>query len=122
VSESLIVPGDLFARTQTINGLRRLANFLEANPAVPVREYGHELVFHTRHCTDDAQRHQVEAVASLLGVEVIDNSDQGGRVYASRTFGRITYEICHMPQHSRDRIHARLSYENNIVLDADQAA
>lgn len=34
------VPGDLFARTQTVAGLRALADFLEANPAVPVREFG----------------------------------------------------------------------------------
>ncbi|MEO3787165.1 hypothetical protein ABGB12_27895 [Actinocorallia sp. B10E7] len=120
--KKLIVPGDLFARAQTISGLRQLADFLEANPAVPVNEYGYDLTFYTTRCIDTAQREQVHAVAALLGVTPYDDTDHGGHLNAWRSFGRVTYSICHIPQRSREDFRARSSYENNIVLDTDRAA
>ncbi len=116
-----IVPGDLFARHQIITGLRQLADFLEANPAVPVYEYGYELTVYTTRCTDAAQREQVHAVADLLGVTPSDDTADGGHLNAWRTFGRVTYSICHIPQRNRDAHRARRSYDNNIVLNVDAA-
>ena len=121
MSQKFIVPGDLFARTQVISGLRQLADFLEANPSVPVETYGYTLHQFTDRHREEARLAQVNAIAELLGVPVTDETDRGGHLYASRTFGRITYQVCHVPQRNREDFRARSSYENNIVLDTEAA-
>ncbi|SEG94701.1 hypothetical protein SAMN04489712_15012 [Thermomonospora echinospora] len=109
-----IVPGDLFARHQTIAGLRALADFLEANPAVPVDEYGEDYSVYTRGHCDTGQRTEVDRIAALLGVPA---TESGTRYLASRTFGRITYRIVHIPARTRAENDARNSYWNNITPD-----
>ena len=49
-----LIPGDLFARTQTVAGLRALADFLNAHPEIPVREYGWEYTVFPRKGSDAA--------------------------------------------------------------------
>ncbi|WP_412515642.1 hypothetical protein K8Z49_27780 [Actinomadura madurae] len=115
-----VVPGDLFARHQTITGLRALAVFLEANPAVPVNEYGHDLTVSVRASDDASAVALVDATAALLGVDVTDDTDRGGHYTATRTFGRVSYRIVHIPQRRREEYRARDSYRDNITLDADQ--
>jgi len=122
MSQRFIVPADLFARTQVISGLRQLADFLEAHPGVPVDTYGYRLRLFTDPHTDEACRTQVKAIAELLNVTPRDETGWGGHLYASRTFGRITYEICHITSHYQAAHQARRSYENNIILDTDPAA
>jgi hypothetical protein len=111
-----IVPGDLFARHQTITGLRQLADFLEANPAVPVHEYGREYTIYTRG-SDKSGRAQVDRIAALLGVTPDDETNRGGHYTATKTFGRISYRVIHIPAQARQAHHARASYETNIRLD-----
>ncbi|MEV0664892.1 hypothetical protein ACIBI3_33020 [Actinomadura luteofluorescens] len=115
---SLPVPGDLFARHQTITGLRALADFLEANPAVPVDEYGQHFHVFIR-LSEDASTALVDQTAALMGVEVTDDRQRGGHYFAERTFGRITYSIVHIPERHRRESHARRSYDSNIVPDPD---
>ncbi|MEV4003007.1 hypothetical protein [Actinomadura sp. NPDC049753] len=117
---SLLVPGDLFARHQTIAGLRALADFLEANPAVPVNEYGREYNVYARDEDEAAAVAMVDKVAALLGAEVIDKRANGGHYSAEKTFGRITYGIVHVPQRRHDEYDAYTSYRHNIRLDPDQ--
>ncbi|GGU07455.1 hypothetical protein [Actinomadura citrea] len=117
---SLLVPGDLFARHQTITGLRALADFLEANPAVPVNEYGREYNVYTRSKDEAAAVAMVDQVAALLSAEVTDNRSEGGHYSAERTFGRITYGIVHVPQRRHDEYDAYTSYRHNIRLDPEQ--
>lgn len=112
-----IVPGDLFARHQTITGLRALADFLEANPAVPVKEYGAHYTVNTPVGDDAAAAAMVDQVAALLGAEVTDDRPRGGHYTASKTFGRITYQIVHIPARQMDEYYAHLSYRHNIRLD-----
>jgi hypothetical protein len=116
----LLVPGDLFARHQTIAGLRALADFLEANPAVPVNEYGREYNVYTRAEDEAAAVAVVDQVAALLGAEVTDTRPDGGHYSAEKTFGRITYGIVHVPQRCQDELEAHMSYRDNIRLDPDQ--
>jgi hypothetical protein len=72
-----IMSGDLFVWHRTITGLRALADFLEANPGVPVARFGETYDVHVR--TDDAQsRALVDALAALLGVPVRDDTADGG--------------------------------------------
>ena len=73
-----IVPGDLFARAQTIAGLRALADFLEDNPAVPVREFGEEYTVFTRRQDDATERAEVDTIAAALGETVTDETEDGG--------------------------------------------
>ncbi|MEV5824813.1 hypothetical protein AB0L25_04480 [Spirillospora sp. NPDC052242] len=117
ITSSPIVPGDLFARHQIITGLRALADFLEANPAVPVDEYGEDFTVYTRQADDTSAAAMVDRVAALAGAEIEDRRDRGGHYTATRTFGRISYRIVHIPRRSMDRHDARDSYRNNIVFD-----
>ncbi|WP_067466227.1 hypothetical protein [Actinomadura macra] len=114
------VLGDLDARHQTITGLRALADFLETTPAVPVNKHGHDLLVCVRTGDDTSAAALVDQVAALLGVEVADERDNGGHYTATRTFGRISYSIVHIPDRSHREFHARTSYESNIRLDNGQ--
>ncbi|NEA28325.1 hypothetical protein [Actinomadura bangladeshensis] len=113
-----LVPGDLFARHQTIAGLRALADFLEANPGVPVDEYGERYHVFTRD-SDASSVALVDQTAELLGVEVTDDRPTGGHYTATKRFGRITYAIVHIPERNQRQALARDSYCRNIVLDTD---
>ncbi len=93
-----VVPGDLFARHQTITGLRALADFLEANPAVPVEEYGYDLTFSVRNMDDASAVALVDRTAALLGVDAADDTHRGGHYIATRSFGRVTYRMVHIPE------------------------
>ena len=112
-----IVPGDLFARHQTITGLRALADFLEANPAVPVDEYGDFINVYTRTGSEQEQRAQVDQVAEHLGVPVEDDTARGGHCTATKRFGRITYKIVYIPADYTAAHRARMSYVDNVRLD-----
>ncbi|QKG22677.1 hypothetical protein [Actinomadura verrucosospora] len=112
-----VVPGDLFARHQVITGLRALADFLETNPAVPVPEYGETFDVFPRDCDDDCSAALVDDVAALLKVQADDDRPIGGHYSASRSFGRITYRIVHIPDRNRRQLDAQLSYRQNIRLD-----
>ncbi|MEU8122182.1 hypothetical protein AB0C21_26045 [Spirillospora sp. NPDC049024] len=115
-----LVPGDLFARHQTIAGLRALADFLEANPAVPVKEYGAHYSVHTRVGDDAAAAALVDQVAAFLGAKVTDDRPTGGHYTAEKTFGRIAYRIVHIPARQMAEHYAHMSYRDNIRLDLDQ--
>jgi hypothetical protein len=125
MSAEQIVPGDFFARAQTISGLRELADFLEANPSVPVDEHGWSfqpyLGVSENAETDQSQRAEVDQIAQVLGTPVSDDRARGGHYFASRTFGRITYKALHIPARRMREYDARASYRGNVLLD-DEAA
>ena len=122
MTQQPIVPGDLFARTQTINGLRALADFLETNPAVPVHEYGRDYTVHARAETDEAARAEVDRIAALLGEDVEDETGRGGHYTVSKTFGRITYTAVHIPARCRAEHAALMSYAPAFHPDRYTAA
>ncbi|MBD2896269.1 hypothetical protein amrb99_52150 [Actinomadura sp. RB99] len=117
-----VVPGDLFTRHQVISGLRALADFLEANPAVPVPEYGDTFDVFPRDCDDACSVALVNDVAELLGVAVDDDRPFGGHYTASKSFGRIAYRIVHIPDRNRREYEARMSYRDNVRVDEESAA
>jgi hypothetical protein len=104
------VPDDLFARAQTVTGLRALADFLEANPAVPVREYGAEYTVFARQDNDAVERTEIDHIATALGETVRDDTRNGGHYMVSKTFGRITYSAVHVPAHRQAAHQALMSY------------
>lgn len=106
-----IVPGDLFARQQTITGLRQLADFLEGNPAVPVEEYGRQYhVFIDERHGDAAARAEIGRIANLLNATPVDNTANGGHLTVFKTFGRITYKAVYIPARAMALHSARASY------------
>ena len=116
---SPIVPGDLFARHQTITGLRALADFLEANPGVPVNTYGETFHVPIRAADDASAAALVDHTAALLGVDAEHDTRRGGHYLATRTFGRISYTVFHIPEQQRAAYLARDSYRDNITLGTD---
>lgn len=104
------VPGDLFARSQAIAGLRALADFLENNPGVPVREYGGDYTVFPRADDDVAERAEIDRIASALGETVTDETGRGGHYSVSKTFGRITYNAIHVPTERQAAHDALMSY------------
>ena len=104
------VPGDLFARAQTVAGLRALADFLEANPAIPVRELGADYTTFARADDDNAERAEIDRIAAALGERVEDETGDGGHYRVSKTFGRITYCAVHIPAGHRAAHKALMSY------------
>jgi hypothetical protein len=117
-----IVPGDLFARHQTITGLRALADFLENNPAVPVDEYGQDYTLYTHTLGDTCGLAEVDRIAALLAETVRDDTPRGGHYWVAKTFGRVTYRALHIPSRAMADHDARTSYRNNITLDDQPAA
>ncbi|MEV0403744.1 hypothetical protein [Actinoallomurus sp. NPDC050550] len=115
------VPGDLLARTQTITGLRALADFLEANPAVPVEEYGWQVSYHTRG-TDEQQATEVDRIAVLLDAVPVDDRSDGGHYTVAKTFGHITYRAVHIPARRMDAHYALMSYAPAFRPETDEEA
>jgi hypothetical protein len=116
------IPDDLFARAQTITGLRRLADYLENHPALPVKEYGFDLTIYPQADTDAAGRAEVDRIADILDVAPVDNTPIGGHYIASKAFGRVSYRAVHIPSRAQATYNARSSYEQNIRVDQDEAA
>jgi hypothetical protein len=116
------IPGDLFARTQTVAGLRALADFLENNPAVPVRELGSEYTVFARAETDAAERAEIDRIAAALDATVDDDTARGGHYTVFRTFGRITYSAVHVPAHRQAAHEALMSYAPAFHTDHQAAA
>jgi len=116
-----ILTGDLFARTQTVTGLRALADLLEANPVVPVREFGSEYLVFARAATDAVERAEIDRIATALGEAVTDNTGGGGHYQVSKTFGRITYTAVHVPERRTAAHDALMSYAPAFDPDLDAA-
>lgn len=113
------IPDDLFARAQTIAGLRQLADHLETHPELPVKEYGFDLTIYPEADTDAAGRAEVDRIADILDVTPTDNTPMGGHYIASKIFGRISYRAVHISSRAQATYNARNSYEHNIRLDHD---
>ncbi|GLY78475.1 hypothetical protein [Actinoallomurus iriomotensis] len=116
-----IVPGDLFARHQTIAGLRALADFLETNPAIPVREYGYEYTVFARDHTEAAERAEIDRIAAALGETVCDETGRGGHYRVQKAFGRIAYTAVHIPAHRQTAYEALMTYAPTFNTDRDVA-
>ena len=108
------IPSDLLHRAKVIGGLRQLADWLDDHPDVPVCPFGWDLSIYPQF-TDDADRAaEVDRIAAILGVDVTDQTQEGGHYIASRTFGLITYEAVYIPRRRRDACKALMSYSGCV--------
>ncbi|MEU6780401.1 hypothetical protein ABZ912_14460 [Nonomuraea angiospora] len=94
----------MIARVQLIDGLRALADFLDAHPDVPLNSWAS--VSYSVTATnlntddrdqDDVERAEVDRVAAILGVTPT-LSDNGSHYTALRTFGPVEYRATAITQ------------------------
>lgn len=76
------------ARAEFIAGLRAMADWLEANPAVPID--GHVGIQYSADCdtSPSQRRNRIDQVAFLIGESAIE---KGGYYEAVKSFGDIRY-------------------------------
>jgi hypothetical protein len=114
------MPDSTPERAKVTEGLRQLADYLDANPGVPVSEYTHcDLLAFTSHdYSDAASRAEVDRIAALLGAPVRDETGRGGHYKATRSFGPISYSMIHIPAEHRAAHAALMSYSGCVTPDS----
>jgi hypothetical protein len=103
-------------REQFITGLRELADYLEAHPAVPVPVYGTDITVGADP-TEDGGRGQVAHIAAMLGATITDDTRQGGHFTATRMFGPIGYTVVSIPATVMAAHYAHDSYYGYVTPD-----
>lgn len=115
---------DPAAREAFIAGLRDLADFLAANPAVAVSTQPVDIRVQP-YGTDEDEAREIDAFAAAAAVEVLDQRDStghySGRYSAAVTFGPVMYEAFTYTSATMADFDARRSYERNIQVDAPAA-
>ncbi|WP_432928174.1 hypothetical protein ACQPZZ_01405 [Microbispora sp. CA-135349] len=103
-------------RSALIAGLRALADFLDANPAVPV-PYSVN-VLHFPHRAPDAEMcAEVDHIAELLGTSIDPREREAGHYAASICFGPVEYRAVAILAARRAQYEAERSYEGCIQSD-----
>lgn len=100
---------DCTVRAEFIAGLRRLADFLAANPKVPVPSTGADIIVHALG-SDDEQRAAIDRIAALIDRPASD----GDHYTTTRDFGPITYRAVAIPERCMQEWHALMSYDGCI--------
>ncbi len=103
-------------REQFITGLRDLAAYLDAHPAIPVPLIGTDITLHTDH-TEDGGRGQVNHIAAMLGATITDDTRNGGHLTATRMFGPIGYTVVSIPATVMAAHHASATYSGCVTPD-----
>jgi hypothetical protein len=99
-----------------ITGLRDLADYLAAHPAVPIPEHGADIIVHAP-STDDGGCAQVDRIARQLGVPVENELAYSGHYRAARSFGPVGYRIVAISDAAMARHYAYSSYSGAVTPD-----
>jgi hypothetical protein len=129
-----MMPTDPATRDAFIAGLRELADFLAARPAVAVPGYGADITVQPSG-SDEEEAAEIDAFAAAVGVDVLDERQTGdlrgyhvGRYSAVREFGPVIYRAFTYTSSTMAKFDAIRSYENNIQtadatpVELDEAA
>lgn len=104
-------------RAALIAGLRDLADFIEANPAVPVPSYvSARISIPAPGADDDEKRAFVDSAAAALGTTAA-YAAPSGHYTTGRTFGPVGFEVFMIPAAAHARHDALDSYRHSIRLD-----
>ena len=96
--------------TEVVKGLRALADFLEANPDVPVRRVDAGPFLHG---TDEEDRHEIDRIAGLLGVS--PSTTVSGYYSVERDFGAgVRYYACAIPSVQMQKYLATQTYSGAV--------
>jgi hypothetical protein len=104
---------DPATRDQFITGLRDLADYLAANPTLPVPAYGDQITVNVN-STEDGGCFQVRQAARLLAAAVTDQTRGGGHFYTEKSFGPLTYRVVAIPDTCMARHRALWSYAGSV--------
>jgi hypothetical protein len=107
-------------RAAVIAGLRDLADFLEANPAVPGPSGSQRHLLCAPFGPDDERRAFVDHVAAVLGTSAA--FDSNGHYEAVRSFGPVDFVVFMIPDAAHARYEAENSYRDSIRLDDEAVA
>ncbi|TLP66439.1 hypothetical protein [Microbispora triticiradicis] len=103
-------------RSALTTGLRALADFLDANPAVPIPYSVNVLHFPPR-ATDAEICADVDHIAELLGISIDPRERESGHYAASVRFGPVEYRAVAILAARRAQYEAERSYEGCIQPD-----
>jgi hypothetical protein len=112
--------GDSPERDAVIAGLRALAGYLTANPAVPVPAYGWDLPVHANG-TDSEQFSQVGLISEILGERPVDQRAATGHHHVERSFGPVTYRFVGISERKMAQHRAWVSYAGSVLPDESSA-
>lgn len=87
-------------RSTLIAGLRDLADFLEARTEIPAPRWADVFVFPVSDA-DDEMKHEIDAIAALIGSSVDDGTAESHHYTTSRNFGPVQYRAVAIPSHGR---------------------
>ncbi len=105
-------------RTEFIAALRDLADFLVANPAIPVPPYTEYIRIFPDGASDAERRAGVDRLAALLDTTP---ADKNGHYIAIRRFGPLLYEAIAISDAARDAHNAEMSYSGGVTPDTTEA-
>ena len=88
-------------RSDLINGLRALADFLSEHPDVPVPFWVDVFAFPDG--SDSEIKAEVDTIAARIGGSVKDATSSGGHYTTSRAFGPVEYRAIAIPASARRR-------------------
>ena len=108
-------------RTRFIAGLRQLADYLDANPDLPVPPYAITIDVYAGR-TDNGGKAQVDSVAGQLGAHVRDDTANGGHYYTGRDFGYVRYDVVSVSDVSYRQYLADSSYQGCVTPDPEAAS
>lgn len=97
-------------RAAVVAGLRGLADLLDAHPQLRC-PYSVRVSVSTIGDSPEAERAEVDSVAALLRVPVVDDR----HYFAEKHFGPVAYVVAHIPDHCRRNYQSALSYQDNLA-------
>ena len=118
--DARVLVGDSPERAAVVAGLRALAGYLAANPAVPIPPYGWDVCVHAEG-TDSEQFSQVDLVGEIMGERPVDQRAVVGHHHVERCFGPVTYRFVGISEHRMAQHHAWASYADSVVPDEPSA-
>jgi hypothetical protein len=107
---------DAGRRADFITGLRQLADYLDANPGIPVPRYGTKILLIAAPAEHGGVA-EIEALAELFGAPVDIDPESLDRFATHRQFGPISYEAVSHAAALMALHHALWSYEGCVTPD-----
>jgi hypothetical protein len=109
---------DPAVREAFIAGLRDLADFLAANPALAVSVQLPQQIRIVPYGSDEECERAIDEFAAAAGAEITDDRAGTGRYSAARAFGAVVYEALTYTAASLAASEARRSYADNVQTAA----
>jgi hypothetical protein len=103
------------------DGLRNLADYLDAHPELPVPPYGLDVSIHAD-ALETGGREQVNQVADAIGTGIDPYSTDAHYRTGRRTFGPVSYSAISISDAEMARYYARTSYASCVVPDTQVSA